>query len=102
MTARFSVTNSHIEDDLILVLKKKTDTYSVKVITVRLKIHNGCGSENTQRRVTRSPKHTTLSLTEITLTVRVIYTTVFEYKNQVTFNMTIFDGGPRCQIDTCF
>ena len=42
------------------------------------------------------------SLTVITLTVCVIYTTVFEYKNQVMFNMTVFDGGPRCQIDTCF
>jgi hypothetical protein len=36
MTARFSVKNSHIEDDLILILKKQTPT--VKVITVRLKI----------------------------------------------------------------
>jgi hypothetical protein len=35
MTARFSVKNSHIEDDLILVFKKQTHT--VKVITVRLK-----------------------------------------------------------------
>ena len=43
-----------------------------------------------------------LSLTVITLTVGVIDTTVFEYKNQVMFNMTVFDGGPRCQIDTCF
>ena len=34
MTARFSVKNSHIEDDLILVLKKQTPT--VKVITVRI------------------------------------------------------------------
>jgi hypothetical protein len=36
MTARFSVKNSHIEDDLILVLRKQTPT--VKVITVRLKV----------------------------------------------------------------
>ena len=36
MTARFSVKNSHIEDELILVLKKLTPT--VKVITVRLRI----------------------------------------------------------------
>jgi hypothetical protein len=43
-----------------------------------------------------------LSLTVITLTVGVIYTNVFEYKNQVMFNMTVFDGGPRCHIDTCF
>jgi hypothetical protein len=43
-----------------------------------------------------------LSLTVITLAVCVIYTTVFEYKNQVMFNMTVFDGGPRCQIGTCF
>jgi hypothetical protein len=35
MTARFSVKNSHIEYDLILVLKKQTTL--VKVITVRLK-----------------------------------------------------------------
>jgi hypothetical protein len=34
MTARFSVKNSHIEDDLILILKKQTPT--VKVITVTL------------------------------------------------------------------
>jgi hypothetical protein len=31
-----------------------------------------------------------LSLTVITLTVRVIYTAVFEYQNQAIFNMTIF------------
>jgi hypothetical protein len=31
-----------------------------------------------------------LRLTVITLTVGVIYTTVFEYKNQVMFNMTVF------------
>ena len=43
-----------------------------------------------------------LSLTVITLTVGVIHTTVFEYKNQVMFNMTVFDGEPRCQIDTFF
>jgi hypothetical protein len=36
MPARFSVKNSHIEDDLILVLKKQTPT--VKVITVRLRV----------------------------------------------------------------
>jgi hypothetical protein len=36
MTAGFSVKNSHIEDDLVLVLKKQTPT--VKVITVRLKL----------------------------------------------------------------
>jgi hypothetical protein len=35
MTARFSVKNSHIEYDLILVFKKQTPT--VKVITVRLR-----------------------------------------------------------------
>jgi hypothetical protein len=35
-----------------------------------------------------------ISLTPITLTVGVIYTTVFEYRNQVIFNMTVFDGGP--------
>ena len=34
------------------------------------------------------------SLTVITLTVEVIYTTVFEYQNQVILNMTGFDGGP--------
>jgi hypothetical protein len=27
------------------------------------------------------------------LTVGVIYTTVFEYKNRVMFNMPVFDGG---------
>ena len=37
MTAGFSVKSSHIEDDLILVLKKQKPT--VKVITVRLKIY---------------------------------------------------------------
>jgi hypothetical protein len=36
MTARFSVKNSHIEDDLIVVLKKQTP--AVKVITVRLTV----------------------------------------------------------------
>jgi hypothetical protein len=36
VTARFSVKISHIEDDLILVLKKQAPT--VKVITVRLKL----------------------------------------------------------------
>ena len=30
------------------------------------------------------------SLAVITLTVRVIYQTVFEYQNQVIFNMTVF------------
>ena len=35
MTARFSVKNSHIEDDLIFVFKMQTPT--VKVITVRLR-----------------------------------------------------------------
>jgi hypothetical protein len=45
MTARFSVKNSHIEDDLILVLKKQTPT--VKVITLRLKVSKKCRySEN--------------------------------------------------------
>ena len=38
MTARFSVKNSHIEEDLILVVKKKTPT--VTVITARLKIRS--------------------------------------------------------------
>jgi hypothetical protein len=32
----------------------------------------------------------TFSLTVITLTVRVIYMAVFEYQNQVIFNMTAF------------
>jgi hypothetical protein len=36
MTAGFSFKNRHIEDDLILVLKKQTPT--VKVNTVRLKV----------------------------------------------------------------
>jgi hypothetical protein len=36
MTARSSVKNSHIEDDLILVLQKQT--YTVKVNSVRLRI----------------------------------------------------------------
>jgi hypothetical protein len=35
-----------------------------------------------------------LSLTVITLTLGVIYTTVFEYQNQVIFNMPVFDGRP--------
>jgi hypothetical protein len=35
-----------------------------------------------------------MSLTVTALTVRVIYTTVFEYQNQVIFNMTVFGGGP--------
>ena len=34
------------------------------------------------------------SLTVITLTVCVINNVVFEYQNQVIFNMTVFDGGP--------
>jgi hypothetical protein len=43
------------------------------------------------------------SLTVITLTVCVLYTTVFEYQNQVILNMTLFlTVVPRCQIDTCF
>ena len=36
MTARVSVKTSHIEDDLMLVLKKLTPT--VKVITLRLRL----------------------------------------------------------------
>jgi hypothetical protein len=41
------------------------------------------------------------SLTLKTLTVCVIYTTVFEYhQNQVIFNATVFDGGPRCHVLT--
>jgi hypothetical protein len=32
----------------------------------------------------------------------VIYTIVFEYQNQVIFNMAVFDGGPRGHIYTCF
>jgi hypothetical protein len=36
MTAGFSVKTSHIDDDLILVLKKQTHTVKV-IITVRLK-----------------------------------------------------------------
>ena len=36
------------------------------------------------------------------LTVCVIYMAIFEYQNQVIFNMTVSDGEPRCQIDTCF
>ena len=43
------------------------------------------------------------SLTVITLIAGVIYNFIFEYKNQVMFNMTVFfDGGPHCQIDPCF
>jgi hypothetical protein len=52
--------------------------------------------------VKKNPKPKTLSPTLITLTVCFICTTVFEYKNLVMFNMTVFDGGSRCQIDTCF
>ena len=39
---------------------------------------------------------TIFSLTVITLTACVIYVAVFEYQNQVIFNMTVFvfDGGP--------
>jgi hypothetical protein len=44
MTARFSFKNSHIEYDLILVLKKPTPT--VKVITVRLKLGRKSGKIN--------------------------------------------------------
>jgi hypothetical protein len=40
-----------------------------------------------------------LSLTVIPLTV---YKAIFEYQNQVIFNMTVFDVGPRWHIDTCF
>ena len=51
------------------------------------------------RKVEKEPN---VSLTVITLTVCVIYTPVFEYQNQVILNMTVFDGEPRCHIDTCF
>jgi hypothetical protein len=34
--------------------------------------------------------------------VCVISTTIFEYQNQVIFNMTVFDGGPHCHIGTFF
>jgi hypothetical protein len=27
---------------------------------------------------------------------------VLKYQNQGIFNMTTFDGEPRCRIDTCF
>ena len=43
-----------------------------------------------------------LSLTVITLTVGDIDKAVFRYQKQVMFNTTVFDGGPRCHIDTCF
>jgi hypothetical protein len=45
MTARFSVKNSHIEDGLILVLKKQTPAVKVIVITVRLKFLPSFGQE---------------------------------------------------------
>jgi hypothetical protein len=45
------------------------------------------------------PEERSFTLTVITLTV---YTAVFEYQNQAIFNMTVFDGEPRCHIDTCF
>ena len=32
----------------------------------------------------------------------VICIVIFEYQNQVIFNMTVFNGGPRCHIDTYF
>ena len=44
MTAGFSVKNSHIEDDLILVFKKQIPT--VKVITVRLKVQSKTAQSN--------------------------------------------------------
>jgi hypothetical protein len=28
--------------------------------------------------------------------------TVFKYQKQVIIDMTVFHGGPRCHIDTCF
>jgi hypothetical protein len=37
---------------------------------------------------------TNFSLTVITLTVYVINNAVFEYQNQVIFNMHVFGGGP--------
>jgi hypothetical protein len=40
------------------------------------------------------PQQVTLSLTVITLTVCVIYTTVFESQNQVIFKMIVFGVGP--------
>ena len=43
-----------------------------------------------------------LSLTLITLTVWLIYATVLNIKIKSSFNMTVFDGGPRCHVDTCF
>ena len=35
------------------------------------------------------------NLTGVNWNVRVVYGVVFTYKNQVIFNMTVFDGGPR-------
>jgi hypothetical protein len=44
---------------------------------------------NTKRKGKANEKN--FSLTVITMTV---YMAVFEYQNQVIFNMTVFDGGP--------
>jgi hypothetical protein len=38
----------------------------------------------------------------LTVRVSVIYTTVFEYQNQVIFDVTVFDSGPRCQSTLAF
>jgi hypothetical protein len=58
MTARFSVKNGHIEDDLLLVFKKQTP--AVKVITVSLKV------------VLKCPCWLMLLLYEITQLVRIV------------------------------
>jgi hypothetical protein len=101
--------NSHIDDDLILVSKQQTHT--VEVITVRLKaifnttvfdggprchIDTCFWSRSKKRHFWNVPK-ASFSLTVMTLTVHMA---IFEYQNQVIFNTTVFDGGPRCHIDS--
>jgi hypothetical protein len=39
-----------------------------------------------------------VSLALTTLTVYVVHMAIFEYQNQVIFNRTVFDGGPRCHL----
>ena len=86
------------------MVARKTRNTNYERMKERQKVRQERTTEKEQRhdRKPRRKDGGTFSLTVITLTVCVIYTTVFEYQNQVMFNMTVFDGGPRCQIDTCF
>ena len=72
MTARFSVKNSHIEHDLILVLKKQTP--AVKEITVRLKF-------STKYSVSRdNPEQNITSVSRDTPVQNIQSVGIFQYK----------------------